>query len=117
MTSPLVEGYWTLDKHPGGPRGDGGGQIEHLLSERVSVHLCVNTDLNSSEDAVCVYVVLGADQYRRWGSYWVRLKAARVSTVEHDGFILKYNSLRGNDPFRTDKCRYCFSTYVNDKEV
>lgn len=82
MTSPLVEGYWTLDKHPGGPRREDSGRIEHLLTATVLMQLCVNTDLNSSEDAVCVYVVLGADQYRRWGSYWVSLKAACVSTVE-----------------------------------
>lgn len=51
------------------------------------MQLCVDFDLNSSEDAVCVYVVLGADQDGRWGSYWVSFEAARVPTVEQEAFI------------------------------
>lgn len=86
MTSPLGAPYWRPDKHPGGPQGDNRVQLVHLVTVGVSMQLCVDFDLNSSEDAVCVYVVLGADQHRRWGRYWVSLKAARVPTVEQEAF-------------------------------
>lgn len=77
-TSHLEDRYQKPVEHPweGGERGFHSGEV-HWVCE----NMLTSTDLESSEDTVCVYVVLGTNQHRWRRGYGVAAIAVCMSTV------------------------------------